>query len=318
MNEIWTEKYWPKTLDEVVGQKSITDRLKGYVEAKNMSHLMFAGSPGTGKTTCALALARSMYGDSWRGNFIELNASDDRGIDVVRGKIKDFARTAPVDGAEFKIIFLDESDALTNDAQGALRRTMEKYSKTCRFILSCNYSSKIIDPIQSRCAVFRFRPLSNEDIREYLERICKEENLEVEEGALDALVYIARGDMRRAVNTLQTADSLGVPISVDVISKVSGSANEEEIMGILTSALAGRFTEASSKLDKVMIDYGLSGQDIIRQMHSQIFKLSVDTESKVKLIDKTGEIEFRIIEGSNEKIQLEALLAYMVLIGEKN
>ncbi|MBQ4411419.1 MAG: replication factor C small subunit [Candidatus Methanomethylophilus sp.] len=318
MNEIWTEKYRPKTLDEVVGQKSITDRLKGYVEAKNMSHLMFAGSPGTGKTTCALALARSMYGDSWRGNFIELNASDDRGIDVVRGKIKDFARTAPVDGAEFKIIFLDESDALTNDAQGALRRTMEKYSKTCRFILSCNYSSKIIDPIQSRCAVFRFRPLSNEDIREYLERICKEENLEVEEGALDALVYIARGDMRRAVNTLQTADSLGVPISVDVISKVSGSANEEEIMGILTSALAGRFTEASSKLDKVMIDYGLSGQDIIRQMHSQIFKLSVDTESKVKLIDKTGEIEFRIIEGSNEKIQLEALLAYMVLIGEKN
>ena len=318
MNEIWTEKYRPKTLDEVVGQKSITDRLKGYVEAKNMSHLMFAGSPGTGKTTCALALARSMYGDSWRGNFIELNASDDRGIDVVRGKIKDFARTAPVDGAEFKIIFLDESDALTNDAQGALRRTMEKYSKTCRFILSCNYSSKIIDPIQSRCAVFRFRPLSNEDIREYLERICKEENLEVEEGALDALVYIARGDMRRAVNTLQTADSLGVPISVDVISKVSGSANEEEIMGILTSALAGRFTEASSKLDKVMIDYGLSGQDIIRQMHSQIFKLSVDTESKVKLIDKTGEIEFRIIEGSNEKIQLEALLAYFALVGEKN
>ena len=318
MNEIWTEKYRPKTLDEVVGQKSITDRLKGYVEAKNMSHLMFAGSPGTGKTTCALALARSMYGDSWRGNFIELNASDDRGIDVVRGKIKDFARTAPIEGAEFKIIFLDESDALTNDAQGALRRTMEKYSKTCRFILSCNYSSKIIDPIQSRCAVFRFRPLSNEDIREYLERICKEENLEVEEGALDALVYIARGDMRRAVNTLQTADSLGVPISVDVISKVSGSANEEEIMGILTSALDGRFTEASSKLDKVMIDYGLSGQDIIRQMHSQIFKLSVDTESKVKLIDKTGEIEFRIIEGSNEKIQLEALLAYMVLIGEKN
>ena len=318
MNEIWTEKYRPKTLDEVVGQKSITDRLKGYVEAKNMSHLMFAGSPGTGKTTCALALARSMYGDSWRGNFIELHASDDRGIDVVRGKIKDFARTAPVDGAEFKIIFLDESDALTNDAQGALRRTMEKYSKTCRFILSCNYSSKIIDPIQSRCAVFRFRPLSNEDIREYLERICREENLEVEEGALDALVYIARGDMRRAVNTLQTADSLGVPISADVISKVSGSANEEEIMGILTSALAGRFTEASSKLDKVMIDYGLSGQDIIRQMHSQIFKLSVDTESKVKLIDKTGEIEFRIIEGSNEKIQLEALLAYMVLIGEKN
>ena len=219
MNEIWTEKYRPKTLDEVVGQSSVTDRLKGYVEAKNMPHLMFAGTPGTGKTTCALALARSMYGDSWRGNFIELNASDDRGIDVVRGKIKDFARTAPIEGAEFKIIFLDESDALTNDAQGALRRTMEKYSKTCRFILSCNYSSKIIDPIQSRCAVFRFRPLSNEDIREYLERICKEENLEVEEGALDALVYIARGDMRRETGSLRRrVSSWPIPLDKTIVT----------------------------------------------------------------------------------------------------
>lgn len=317
MNEIWTEKYRPKTLDEVIGQKNITDRLKGYVEAKNMSHLMFAGSPGTGKTTCALALARSMYGDSWRGNFIELNASDDRGIEVVRGKIKDFARTAPVEGAEFKIIFLDESDALTNEAQGALRRTMEKYSKTCRFILSCNYSSKIIDPIQSRCAVFRFRPLSSADVKEFLEKIVTNENLTVEDGTLDALVYIAHGDMRRAVNTLQTAASLNVPITPDVIAKVSGTANEEEISGILTSALEGKFTEASNRLDKVMIDYGLSGQDIIKQLHSQIFKLPLDTASKVKLIDRTGEIEFRIIEGSNEKIQLEALLAYFVLAGGK-
>lgn len=317
MNEIWTEKYRPKTLDDVVGQKNITDRLKGYVEAKNMSHLMFAGSPGTGKTTCSLALARSMYGDSWKGNFIELNASDDRGIDVVRGKIKDFARTAPVDGAEFKIIFLDESDALTNDAQGALRRTMEKYSKTCRFILSCNYSSKIIDPIQSRCAVFRFRPLNNEDIKEFLEKITKLENLDVEEGAIDSLVYISRGDMRRAVNTLQTAASLGSTITSDVIAKVSGSANEDEIISVLTSALEGKFTEASNRLDKIMIEYGLSGQDIIRQIHSEIFKLGLDTSSMVKLIDKTGEIEFRIIEGSNEKIQLEALLAYFVLVGEK-
>ena len=202
MNEIWTEKYRPKTLDEVVGQSSVTDRLKGYVEAKNMPHLMFAGTPGTGKTTCALALARSMYGDSWRGNFIELNASDDRGIDVVRGKIKDFARTAPIEGAEFKIIFLDESDALTNDAQGALRRTMEKYSKTCRFILSCNYSSKIIDPIQSRCAVFRFRPVSNAEIQKVVDRIAAEENLDMGEGAVESLIYIARGDVRRAVNTL--------------------------------------------------------------------------------------------------------------------
>ena len=318
MNEIWTEKYRPKTLDEVVGQSSVTDRLKGYVEAKNMPHLMFAGTPGTGKTTCALALARSMYGDSWRGNFIELNASDDRGIDVVRGKIKDFARTAPIEGAEFKIIFLDESDALTNDAQGALRRTMEKYSKTCRFILSCNYSSKIIDPIQSRCAVFRFRPVSNAEIQKVVDRIAAEENLDLGEGAVESLIYIARGDVRRAVNTLQTAASLGEQITPDTIAKVSGSANEDEITDILKSAMMGKFNDACNKLDNVMITYGLSGQDIIRQIHAEISKLGLPIESKVKLIDKTGEIEFRIIEGSNEKIQLEALLAYFALVGEKN
>ena len=318
MNEIWTEKYRPKTLDDIVGQKNVTDRLKGYVEAKNMSHLMFAGTPGTGKTTCALALAREMFGDGWKGNFIELNASDDRGIEVVRGRIKDFARTAPVEGAEFKIIFLDESDALTNDAQGALRRTMEKYSKTCRFIFSCNYSSKIIDPIQSRCALFRFRPLSSEDIKEFLKKIAVNENLDIEDSALDALIYIARGDMRRAVNTLQIASTVEGTITPDVIAKVSGTANEEDIASILTLALEGKFIDASNKLDRVMIEYGLSGQDIIRQLHAQIFKLPIDTAAKVTLVDRTGAIEFRIIEGSNEKIQLEALLAYFVLVGSKH
>lgn len=317
MNEIWTEKYRPKTLDEVIGQKSVTDRLKGYVKARNMSHLMFSGSPGTGKTTCALALARELYGENWRGNFIELNASDDNGIGTVRGKIKEFARTAPVDGAEFKIIFLDEADALTSEAQGALRRTMEKYSKICRFILSCNYASKIIDPIQSRCAQFRFRPFSKEDMEGFLKRIIDAENLDVDADALESLVYVARGDMRRAVNGLQAAASMGGPITQETIFQTTGMADPGAIKDVLVTALDGDFVGARNKMDELMIGYGLSGQDVVRQMHQAFMGLPVDIHTKVKLIDKAGEIEFRIVEGSNERIQLEALLAYLVLTGGK-
>ena len=224
MNEIWTEKYRPKTLDDVVGQKHVTPRLKSYVASRNMPHLLLTGPAGTGKTTCSLALAKEMFGGEWKVNFIELNASDERGIDVVRGKIKEFARTAPLGGAEFKIIFMDEADALTSDAQAALRRTMEKFSKICRFILSCNYSSKIIDPIQSRCAVFRFQPVSKDDVRDFLMKIITAENVDIDDEAIEGLVHVARGDMRRAVNSLQVAASLNNRIDMDTIYQVTGMA----------------------------------------------------------------------------------------------
>ena len=315
MNEIWTEKYRPKTLDDVVGQKHVTPRLKSYVASRNMPHLLLTGPAGTGKTTCSLALAKEMFGGEWKGNFIELNASDERGIDVVRGKIKEFARTAPLGGAEFKIIFMDEADALTSDAQAALRRTMEKYSNICRFILSCNYSSKIIDPIQSRCAVFRFKPLTADDVREFLQMIVTKENVEIDDDAMTGLVHVARGDMRRAVNSLQVAASLGKRIDLDLVYQTTGMANPEAVRSMLDTALSGNFTKARDMLDETMITFGLSGQDIIRQIHQAIFDLSITDSEKVRMMDKTGEIEFRIVEGSNERIQLEALLAYLVMVG---
>ncbi|MCQ2055943.1 MAG: replication factor C small subunit [archaeon] len=318
MREIWTEKYRPKNLDEVVGQKQIIERLKTYVAAKNMPHLLLAGSPGTGKTTCSLAIAREMFGDDWQGNFIELNASDERGIDVVRGKIKEFAKVAPLGNAEFKIIFMDEADSLTSDAQAALRRTMEKFSKICRFIFSCNYSSKIIDPIQSRCVIFRFKPLLDEDIRTFLKNIVKNEGTSIDDDALEALTYIAKGDMRRAVNSLQVAASLNSGIDVDTVYQTSGMANPDEIKKMLEIALSGDFIGARNKLNEVMIEFGLSGLDIIRQIHTSFFELSIDIRDKVKFMDKTGEIEFRIVEGSNEKIQLESLLAFFVAEGKSN
>ncbi len=317
LDDIWIEKYRPKKLDDVAGQDEIIKRLKAYAKTKSVPHLIFAGPAGTGKTTSALALSKEVFGDTWKQNFNELNASDERGIGIIRGKIKEFARTAPIGKSKFKIIFLDEADSLTHDAQAALRRTIEKYTHICRFILSVNYSSKIIEPIQSRCTVFRFGPIKPDDIKKYMRKIAAQEKLEITPDGLETLIFISRGDLRKAINVLQVGASVNNKITADLLYEISATAKPEDVKALINTALTGNFMAARNQLYDLLIKYGLSGEDIIKQLHQAIFDLAISDESKVKLIEKTGETEFRLIEGSNAHIQLEALLAQFALEGGK-
>lgn len=311
-NEIWTEKYRPRRFEDVVGQEDIVERLSSFVSKNTMPHCLFAGPAGTGKTTTALVMARAFFGDNWQSNFQELNASDERGIDTIRTKVKDFARTMPV-GREFKIIYLDEADALTKDAQHALRRTMEKYSSTCRFILGCNYISKIILPIQSRTAVFKFRPLEEDAIIKFLKRISNSENLKVDDDAFSSLSEISEGDLRKAVNILQTAAASGKKITTDVIYSVASNPNPEDVRKMLEFALSKNFEESRKALLVLLREQGLSGEDIIKEIHSQIFSLKIEDEKKARMISLTGECEFRLTEGCNPQVQLESLLAQIMV-----
>jgi len=313
--DVWTEKYRPDTLSEVVGQEEIIERLRAFVEEESIPHMLYAGPAGTGKTTSAVALAKDLYGDKWGQNFMETNASDERGIDVVRDKIKDFARTKPIE-ADYKIIFLDEADALTPDAQQALRRTMEQFSDNCRFILSCNYSSKIIDPIQSRCAVFRFNRLEEEDVKKYIQRLGEEEGFKISKDAIDAIMRVSSGDLRRVTNILQTASIQNDEIDEEDIYGVAASLRPEEITQILNLALKERFMEARDQLSDLMIERGLDGQDVIDSIHREIYDLDISEHGKLKIIDHLGEFEFRISEGGSPDIQIEALLAKIAELDE--
>jgi len=307
----WVEKYRPANLAEVVGHEEITNRLKNYVQKRNLPNMMFSGPAGTGKTSSSIALAKELFGRNFEQNFLELNASDDRGIDVVRNTIKDFARTLAFD-SDFKIIFLDECDALTQDAQQALRRTMEKYTKTCRFILSCNYSSKILEPIQSRCVIYRFKPLNAKDVEKQVKQISEKEKIQVDEKAIIALNYVSQGDLRKTINILQAASTLDKKITEDSVYSVSSRARPEQVQEMIIFALKGKFLEARKKLEELMYEQGMSGEDVLVQMYRETMNLDekeLPDKDKIALVDTIGEYDFRIVEGANERIQLEALLA---------
>lgn len=310
MNGPWVEKYRPKSLDEIVGQDHIIQRLKRYVKEGSMPNMMFSGPAGVGKTTTALALAREILGEYWRENFLELNASDARGIDTVRTNIKDFCRLKAV-GAPFRIIFLDEVDNMTKDAQNALRREMEMYTRTSSFILSCNYSSKIIEPIQSRCAIFRFAPIKAHSIVGRLEEIAKAEDLDVKREVIETIVYFAEGDLRRAINILQASSSDG-KITQENVYEVLSKASPQDVRKMINKALDGDFLGARDLLREVMVTQGTSGEDMVTQIYQEVSRMAteggISKDAYIYLIECIGEYDYRIREGANPRIQLEALL----------
>ena len=316
---MWAEKYRPQKLDEIANQKEIVSRFKNFVEEKNLPHLLLVGPAGIGKTTSILALARDLYGPGYRNFILELNASDERGIGIIREKVKNFARTAAIASpVSFKILIMDEADHLTSDAQHALRRTMEIYTKTCRFCLIGNYSENIIDPIQSRCSVFRFSPLEEPDLKAYIQVIAEKENLDILEEGLDAIYQSAKGDVRKSINLLQAAAANQKLIDDVAIYNLLGNVSPEKVRDMLEVALDGRFLESRELLRELLIDQGLAPDDIIRNIYREIMRHSTLTEKmKVKLSDSIGEVDYRLTQGSRAEIQLSTLLAHLALVGEE-
>jgi len=315
---MWAEKYRPQTLDDLVNQTEIITRLKNFVKDKNLPHLLFVGPAGVGKTTSILALARDLYGSGYRNHILELNASDERGINVIREKVKNFARTASIASpVSFKILIMDEADSLTSAAQHALRRTMEIYTRTCRFCLIGNYSENIIDPIQSRCSVFRFPPLSEEDMRGWVRSIAEKEGVNLIEEGLDAIHESAQGDLRKATNLLQAAAATaGTEVDDIAIYGVLGRVSPGKVREMLNLGLAGDFMEAREALRSLLIDEGLAADDIIRMIYSEVMRLSIPEREKVELLGTIGEIDYRLTQGARPEIQLSALVAKLALVGE--
>lgn len=310
------EKYRPDSLDDVIGQDEIINNIKTKLEEGDVQDMLFAGPPGVGKTSTAIALVKDMYGDNWSANFKELNASDDRGIDAVREEIKEYAK-ANFDDKK-RVIFLDEADSLTDQAQSALRRTMEQNSDNCLYILSCNYKGKLIPAIQSRCVVYNYGNVDEEEIKEYLMEISNKEDLDITEDAIRVVASYAGGDVRSALIALgQMAIGPGTT-DKDEVYKLLPISDEDDIRRLIQFCVDGEFNEALEYADELMYDKGLTARNIMSQLHEVVWDMDIDDEVKVRVINRVGEADFRINEGADERMQIAAALASITRMSESN
>jgi len=318
MSELfWFEKYRPRSFEEVVDLEEVKARLREFVKAGNLPHLLFYGPPGTGKTTMALVLARELYGEYWRENTLELNASDERGIGVIRERVKEFARTAPVGKAPFKLVILDEADNMTSDAQQALRRIMEIYAQNTRFILLANYVSRIIDPIISRCAVFRFSPMPRHLMAERLREIARSEGVELKDDAIDLIYEISEGDMRKAINLLQVAAAVSKVVDANAVASAAAAVRPSDVLELFNLAMGGDLAKARDKLRELMYIKGVAGIDLIRVFQRELIRMQLDDDVKAEVAELLSEVDYRLTQGADEEIQLMYFLTKLGSIGKK-
>ncbi len=308
---MWVEKYRPSTLETLVDQEAIKHRLSLLIQKKEqLPHLLFAGPPGCGKTTTAIILAKQILGENWRDYTLSLNASDERGIDVVRERVKTFARfTDRREGIPYRLVILDESDEMTSDGQTALRRIMEENSEHTRFILICNYSSGIIEPLQSRCAIFRFQRLDEASVTEHLKVIAKKEKLKPSSDAVFGAIFEStNGDLRQAINLMQAAAASG-EITPDSVKSVSGASVKARVAEIIGKALDGNFEAARTQMVELTRVYGIPERDFLKFANEALGSLKVPDMGRAVSI--LAEYDFRLVQGSQPELQLTAMLAQL-------